>query len=97
MTKDTIVFGVNSRRKKIKIFGRLLSINKSYSIIQLISKEPLMMITISKKLDIKLPVLTHYLNKLDEINLLTVIIKKHPSRNRDTKYYGVKPFTLSIP
>ncbi len=56
-----------------------------------------MMITISKKLDIKLPVLTHYLNKLDEINLLTVIIKKHPSRNRDTKYYGVKPFTLSIP
>lgn len=95
MTKDTVVFGKN--RKKIKILGRLLSIGKSYSIIHLISKEPLMMISISKKLCIKLPVLTHYLKKLDEINLLTTIIKKHPNRNRNAKYYGVKPFTLSVP
>jgi len=91
------VFGANSPKKKIKILGRLLSINKSYSIIQLISKEPLMMITISKKLDIKLPVLTHYLNKLEVIGLLTKTIKKHPQRNRDTNYYGLKPFTLSVP
>jgi len=56
-----------------------------------------MMITISKKLDIKLPVLTHYLNKLEVIGLLTKTIKKHPQRNRDTNYYGLKPFTLSVP
>lgn len=94
MTKDIVVF---TNSKKIKKLGRLLSISKSYSIIKLLSKEPLMMITISKKLRIKLPVLTHYLIRLDEVNLLTVIIKKHPDRNRDTKYYGLKPFTLSIP
>ena len=55
-----------------------------------------MMITISKKLDIKLPVLTHYLNKLEVIDLLTKTVKKHPRRNRDTNYYGVKPFILTL-
>ena len=95
MKKGTIVFGTNP--KKIKKLGRLLSINKCYSIIKLLSKEPLMMITISKKLRMKLPVITHYLIRLDEVNLLTIIIKKHPDRNRDAKYYGVKPFILSIP
>ena len=96
MTLKTVVFGASSPKKKIKKLGIMLSINKSYSIIQLISQEPLMMITISKKLGIKLPVLTHYLKKLGEIDLLTIEIKKHPNRNRDTKYYGVKPFTLSL-
>ena len=91
----TVIFGKD--KKKTKKLGRLLSIDKSYSIIHLISKEPLMMTTISKKLVIKLPVLTHYLNKLDEVDLLTIIIKKHPTRNKNTKYYGVKPFTISIP
>ena len=91
----TVNFG--SDKKKTKKLGRLLSIDKSYSIIQLISKEPLMMITISKELAIKLPVLTHYLNKLGEVDLLTIMIKKHPERNKDTKYYGIKPFTISIP
>ena len=95
----TVIFGTGfgTDKKKIKKLGRLLSIDKSYSIIQLISKEPLMMTTISKKLVIKLPVLTHYLNKLGEVDLLTIIIKKHPTRNKNTKYYGVKPFTISIP
>ena len=93
MSTKTVVFEIKS--KKTKILGKLLSIDKSNSIIRLLSKEQLMMITISKKLLIKLPVLTHYLIKLEEIDLLTIIIKKHPIRNRDTKYYGVKPFILS--
>jgi predicted transcriptional regulator len=96
----TVNFGSDKKKtdkKNTKKLGRLLSIDKSYSIIQLISKEPLMMITISKKLAIKLPVLTHYLNKLEEVDLLTIIIKKHPTRNGDSKYYGIKPFTISIP
>ena len=89
-----IVFGTNL--EKTKKLGKLLSIDKSYAIIRLLSKEPLMMTTISKKLSIKLPVLTHYLIKLEEINLITITMKKHPTRNRDTKYYGVKPFILSV-
>ena len=95
MTPMTVVFKIQSR--KTKILGRLLSINKGNSIIRLLSKEPLMMITISKKLGIKLPVLTHYLKKLEEIDLLIIIIKKHPHRNKNTKYYGVNPFSLSSP
>lgn len=97
MTKDDkIVFGMNS--KKTKKLGKLLSIDKSYAIIRLLSKEePLIMTIISKKLSIKLPVLVHYLKILDEIGLLTITIKKHPTKKRKTKYYRVKPFILSIP
>ena len=92
---DRVVFGTNL--EKTKKLGKLLSVNKSYAIIRLLTKEPLMMTTISKKLTIKLPLLTHYLIKLEEIGLVTIIIKKHPRRNRDTKYYGIKPFILSVP
>ncbi len=92
---DKIVFGMNS--KKIKKLGKLLSIDKSYAIIRLLLKEPLNMTIISKKLSIKLPVLVHYLKILDEIGLLTITIKKHPTKKRKTKYYKVKPFILSIP
>ena len=95
---DRIVFGKNF--KKTKKLGKLLSIDKSYAIIRLLdSKEPLTMTTISKKLSIKLPLLVHYLLKLDEIGLLIITIKKDPILNnkRATKYYRVKPFILSVP
>ena len=94
MMDDKIVFGKNL--KKTKKLGKLLSIDKSYTIIRLLLKEPLMMTTISKKLSIKLPVLTHYLIMLEEIDLITITMKKHPTRKRDTKYYGIKPFILSV-
>jgi len=93
-----IVFGKNL--EKTKKLGKLLSIDKSYAIMRLLdSNEPLTMTTISKKLSIKLPLLVHYLSKLDEIGLLTITIKKHPTLNnrRDTKYYRIKPFILSVP
>ena len=95
ITKEApVVFGTNL--VKTKKLGKLLSIDKSYAIIRLLSKEPLMMTTISKKLSIKLPVLTHYLIKIENVGLLTITIKKHPTRKRDTKYYGVKPFILTV-
>lgn len=90
-----IVFGTNL--EKTKKLGKLLAIDKSNSIIRLLIQEPLMMITISKKLSMKLPVITHYLTRLEAIDLITITIKKHPTRNRDTKYYGIKPFILSFP
>ncbi len=93
-----IVFGKNL--VKTKKLGKLMSIDKSYAIIRLLdSNEPLTMTTISKKLSIKLPLLVHYLLKLDEIGLLTITIKRHPTLNnkRATKYYRIKPFILSVP
>lgn len=91
-----VVFGRNL--KKTKKLGKLLAIDKSYAIMRLLSKKSLMMTTISKKLSIKLPLLTHYLIKLEEIDLITITIKKHPTRKkRDVKYYGIKPFILSVP
>ena len=94
---DRIVFGGNL--EKTKKLGKLLSIDKSYAIIRLLdSKEPLTMTAISKKLDIKLPLLVHYLSKLDEIGLLITIQKPPtPNNKKGTKYYRVKPFTLSVP
>ncbi len=93
-----IVFGGNL--EKTKKLGRLLSIDKSYAIIRLLdSKEPLTMTAISKKLSIKLPILVHYLLKLDEIGLLIITIQKQPilNKKKGTKYYRIKPFTLSVP
>jgi len=90
-----VVFGRNL--KKTKKLGKLLAIDKSYAIIRLLSKKPLTMTTISKTLSIKLPLLTHYLIRLEEIDLITITINLHPTRNRATKYYGIKPFILSVP
>jgi len=90
-----IEFGAN--KKKTMILASVLSVNKSYDIIKLLLKEPLMLKTISKKLHLKSPIIYFHIMKLDEAGILTIIIKKDADRNKQTPYYGVRPFTLSLP
>lgn len=55
-----------------------------------------MLKTISKKLRMKKPLILYYLRKLAKAKMLLVTIKKDPDRNKDTKYYGVKPFLIHV-
>lgn len=90
-----VEFGTN--KKKIKILGSLLSVEKSYIIVKLLLKKPLMLKTISKKLGFKKSLISYYIKKLEKAGILIREIKKDTDRNKLTPYYSVKPFILSMP
>ncbi len=92
---NPVMFGIN--KKKTMMLGSLLSVEKSYLIIKLLLKKPLMLKTISEKLGFKKPVILYYIKKLGMVNILIIEMKTHPIRNQIMPYYGVKPFVLIMP
>jgi len=92
---NPVIFGIN--KKKTKMLGSLLSVEKSYILVKLLLKKPLMLKTISEKLGLEKPIILYYIKKLRMANILITEMKPHPTRKKITPYYGVKPFVLSMP
>ena len=92
---NPVMFGIN--KKKIKMLGSLLSVEKSYILVKLLLKKPLMLKTISEKLGFEKPLILYYIHKLERAGILIIEMKPHPTINVITPYYGVKPFVLSMP
>jgi len=92
---NPVIFGIN--KKKTKILASLLSVEKSYIIVKLLLKKPLMLKTISEKLGFEKPIILYYIKKLESAGILITEMKPHPTKNKITPYYGVKPFVLSMP
>lgn len=82
--------------EKIKSFGELLTNDSSRKILQLLMKEELTALDISKKTELSLPLVIYHLNKMQDLNVIQISKIGTNVKGQDMKFYKATKFAVVI-
>jgi len=82
--------------EKIKSFGELLTNDSSRNILQLLMKEELTALDISKKTGLSLPLVIYHLNKMQALNVIQISRIGTNVKGQDMKFYKATKFAVVI-
>ena len=82
--------------EKIKSFGELLTNDSSRNILQILMKEELTALELSKKTELSLPLVIYHLNKMQDLNVIKISKVGTNVKGQDMKYYKATKFAVVI-
>ena len=82
--------------EKIKSIGKLLSADTAVAILQTLFENTLTANEISKKTEISLPLVLHYLEMMQDSKMISIAKIGKSTKQRDMKYYSASKFALLI-
>ena len=82
--------------EKIKSFGELLTNDSSRAILQILMKEELTALELSKKTGLSLPLVIYHLNKMQALNIIQISKVGTNVKGQDMKFYKATKFAVVI-
>ena len=82
--------------EKIKSFGELLTNDSSRNILQILMKEEMTALDLSKKTNLSLPLVIYHLNKMKDLNVIQISKVKTNVKGQDMKFYKATKFAIVI-